>query len=142
MPSFTHRIPNLQQLGPITEIVLAPSANYLTALGINPSSIKTVKVVAMIDTGATSTVISQGLAANLGINKVGSTFIRTPSSNNVSCYQYDMQLVFANNVNIASLVVTEAPLQGQHIQCLIGRDLLQYAVLVYTGHDNSFTLSF
>jgi len=31
---------------------------------------------------------------------------------------------------------------GQPIQCLIGRDVLQQGVFIYTGHDNAFTLSF
>ena len=96
----------------------------------------------MIDTGATGSVITQGLAATLGINPVGTTFINTPSSTNVNCFQFDVQLVFPNNINIPSIVVTEAPLQGQYIQCLIGRDVLQHGVLIYTGYDNSFTLSF
>jgi predicted aspartyl protease len=101
-----------------------------------------IKLAAMIDTGATGTVISQGFAAMLGISPIGTTSINTPSSTNVSCYQFDMQLIFPNNINIASIVVTEAPLQGQHIQCLIGRDILQHSVLIYTGYDHSFTLSF
>lgn len=96
----------------------------------------------MIDTGASGTVISHGLAEKLEIRPVGTTYINTPSSTNVNCFQFDIQIVFPNNVNIATIVVTEAPLQGQHIQCLIGRDVLQHGVLIYTGYDNSFTLSF
>jgi len=142
MPSFTQRIPNLQQVGPVIEVILTPSVPYLQTMGIGPSATKAIKILAMIDTGATGTVISQGLATTLGINPVGTTLINTPSSTNVTCLQFDIQIVFPNNVNIASIVATEAPLQGQHIQCLIGRDVLQNGVLIYTGYDNSFTLSF
>ena len=142
MPSFTQRISNLLQVGPVVEILLTPSAPFLQSLNIAPSEVRTIKVLAMIDTGASGTVISLGLAGQLGINPVGTTLINTPSSTNVSCHQYHVQIVFQNNVNIASIVVTEAPLQGQHIQCLIGRDVLQHGVLIYTGYDNSFTLSF
>ena len=142
MPSFTQRIPNLQQIGPVIEIMLTPSVPFMQAMGINPIATKVIKVAAMIDTGATGTVISQGFAAMLGIQPIGTTSINTPSSINVNCYQFDMQLIFPNNINIPSIVVTEAPLQGQHIQCLIGRDILQHSVLVYVGYDNSFTLSF
>jgi predicted aspartyl protease len=142
MPSFTQRIPNLQQVGPVIELLITPSVAFLQAMKISPSASKVIKILAMIDTGATGTVISQGLAAMLGINPVGTIFINTPSSNNVNCYQFDVQLIFPNNVNISSIVVTEAPLQGQHIQCLIGRDVLQNGVLIYTGYDNSFTLCF
>ena len=35
----------------------------------------------------------------------------------------------------------EMPLQGQHVQCLIGRDVLADAVLVYLGESNRFSLS-
>jgi len=142
MASFTQRIANLQQVGPVIEVILTPSAPFIQAMGISPTAMKAIKILAMIDTGATGTVISQGLAATLGIQPVGTTLINTPSSTNVSCYQFDVQLIFPNNINIASIVVTEAPLQGQHIQCLIGRDVLQHGVLIYTGYDNSFTLSF
>jgi len=142
MPSFTHRIQNLQQIGPVIEVIMTPSVPFLKVMGINPSSTKAVKMLAMIDTGATGSVISKGLASTIGINPVGTTLINTPSSTNVTCMQYDVQLVFPNNVNIGSIIVTEAPLQGQHIQCLIGRDILQHGVLIYIGYDNSFTLSF
>lgn len=111
-------------------------------MNVSSANVKTIKVLAMIDTGASGTVISQGLAAVLDINPVGTTRMATPSSAEVLCSQFDVQIVFSNLVNISSIVVTEAPLQGQHIQCLIGRDVLQHGVLVYTGHDNSFTLSF
>ncbi len=142
MPSFTQRIPNLQQVGPVIEVILTPSVPFLQTMGISPANTKALRILAMIDTGASGTVISKGLASGLEINPIGTILIHTPSSTNVNCYQFDVQVVFPNNVNIPSIVVTEAPLQGQHIQCLIGRDVLQHGVFIYTGYDNSFTLSF
>jgi len=142
MPSFTHRIQNLQQVGPVVEVVITPSVPFLQTMKIPSSNVKAAKVLAMIDTGATGTVISSGIASQLNIKPVGTTYINTPSSSNVLCNQFDIQIIFPNNVNIMSIVVTEAQLQGQHIQCLIGRDVLQHGVFIYTGYDNSFTLSF
>lgn len=72
---------------------------------------------------------------------VGVVAISTPSSRNVSCYQYLVRLLFPNNVVVETLAI-EAPLMGQQIQCLIGRDVLAHAVLVYTGYINQFTISF
>jgi hypothetical protein len=46
-----------------------------------------------------------------------------------------------NNV-VGEAVVIEAPLAGQHIQGLIGRDVLAQSVLVYIGYTNQFTVSF
>ena len=52
-----------------------------------------------------------------------------------------MRLVFPHNV-VAEVAAIEAPLEGQAIQCLIGRDVLSHGVFVYTGYINQFTLSF
>lgn len=95
----------------------------------------------MIDTGATGSVIQQGLAGQLRLNAVGVTYINTPSSTNVPCYEYLVRLLFPNNV-VAETTAIEAPLLGQHIQCLIGRDVLAHGVLIYIGYGNLFSLSF
>jgi hypothetical protein len=100
-----------------------------------------VSVTAMIDTRATGSVIRQGLPAQLGLNPVGVTYINTPSSTNVPCHEYLVRLVFPNNV-IAETTIIEAPLQGQHIECLIGRDVLAHGVFIYIGYGNLFSLSF
>ena len=96
---------------------------------------------AMIDTGASGTVIQQGLAASLGLQPVGTTKITTPSSTEVDCYEYAVRYVLPNNV-VAEGTVIEAPLEGQQIQALIGRDVLSQAVFVYIGYMGGFSLSF
>ena len=95
----------------------------------------------MIDTGATVSVVQQGLPAQLGLELVGVTYINTPSSSNVACHKYLVRLMFPNNI-LAETTILEAPLEGQHIQCLIGRDVLAHGVLVYVGYSNFFSLSF
>jgi predicted aspartyl protease len=100
-----------------------------------------VAVKGMIDTGATSSLIQPAIARQLGLKPVGVVPISTPSSENVPCYQYVLRFVFPNNVMVEAIAV-EAPLRGQQIQCLVGRDVLSHAVLVYTGYINQFTLSF
>ena len=142
MASFTHRIQNLHQVGPVIEVVLMPSAIFLQKVKIREPYVKNVKLLAMVDTGATGTVVSEGIPNALGLNPIGTTLINTPSSTNVNCNQFDVQILFPNNAGIASIVITEAPLKGQHIQCLIGRDILRYGVFIYNGCDDSFTLSF
>lgn len=85
--------------------------------------------------------MQQGIAAQLGLNPVSLTYISTPSSTNVPCYEYSVRLIFPNNV-VADVPILEAPLQGQNIQCLIGRDILAQGVLVYIGYQNLYSLSF
>ena len=142
MPSFTTQVPDLRTVGPVVGLRIAVGEAAATALKKTNATIPTpIAVVGMIDTGATTTVIRQGMAAQLGLNPIGVTFINTPSSTNVRCYEYLVTLLFPNNVAFHTTVI-EAPLQGQHIQCLIGRNVLAEGVLIYIGYTNTFTLSF
>ena len=142
MPSFTSQVPNLQGVGPVVDLRIAVGTAVETALRTSGAAIPPpAMAVGMIDTGATGSVIRQGLAAQLGLNPVGGTYINTPSSTNVACYEYLVRFVFPNNV-LFETTVLEAPLQGQHIQCLIGRDVLAHGVFVYIGYGNLFSLSF
>ncbi len=143
MPSFTTHVSNLQAIGPVVEqlqiAVGSAVEGALRKAGVSiPSPVLT---TAMIDTGATVSVVRQGLPVQLGLNPVGVAHINTPSSTNVACYEYLVRFVFPNNV-VVEATVLEAPLQGQHIQCLIGRDVLAHGVFVYIGYGNLFSLSF
>ncbi len=142
MPSFTSQVPNLHLVGPIVQVgITVPTALEQVLQAAGHAIPLPVTALAMIDTGATGSVIQQGLAVQLGLHPVGVVQIHTPSSTNVSCLEYAVRLLFPNNVVFETTVI-EAPLQGQHIQCLIGRDVLSQAVLVYIGYGNLFSLSF
>jgi predicted aspartyl protease len=142
MPSFTSQLSNLQEAGPIDELRLAVGSALETALQqANQNIPPPAQAVAMIDTGATSTVVREDLIQQLNLNPVGVTLIHTPSSTNVQCFEYLLRLAFPNNVVVETVAIA-APLQGQHIQCLIGRDVLSLGVFIYVGYNNSFTLSF
>lgn len=54
---------------------------------------------------------------------------------------YLLRLALPNNVVVETTAIA-APLQDQHIQCLIGRDVLQHGVFIYIGYANTFSLSF
>jgi predicted aspartyl protease len=141
MASFTARTLNLEKNGAIFDIIVLPSINFLKVNNIqNPEFIQ---IPAMIDTGASCSVIQSELLKIIGISPIGLTSINTPSSENVPCNKYDVQLMLPNHSGLShSIVVIEAPLKGQNIKFLIGRDVLKNGILIYNGYDNSFTLSF
>ncbi|MBM4017701.1 MAG: hypothetical protein FJ288_05140 [Planctomycetes bacterium] len=142
MPSFTAQIPNLQVLGPLVDMSLWISTPLEEVLKEARQSIPDpVAAKGMIDTGATGSVIHPSIAQQLALKPVGVVRISTPSSEDVPCYQYAVRLIFPNRVIVETLAI-EAPLRGQQIQCLVGRDVLAHGVLVYTGYINQFTLSF
>jgi len=142
MPSFTAQVPNLQAIGPVVEIKLAVGKILEDILQQKNQNIPPpVTAMALIDTGASGTVVREDIPSKLNLHPIGTTLITTPSSQNVKCFEYLMRILFQNNVVIETPVIA-TPLQGQNIQCLIGRDVLRHGVFIYTGYVNSFTLSF
>jgi hypothetical protein len=110
------------------------------------SQISNLQISALIDTGASHSVIQSGLPQKLSIFPVGMQLISTPSSVNVPCLQYYFRLTFHSTAGLIvpihfDAMFTEAPLKGQNIQCLLGRDFLAHVVLTYIGPTNNFILS-
>ncbi len=141
MPSFTIRVPNLAQAGPVVEVQAVPSDLYIQKFGApHPPTSGVMLIRALFDTGASGSVIQTGIPRLLNLNPVGFTILSTASSRQIACLQYDLKLVLPNNVGVDG-VFAELDLPGQSVQCLIRRDVLQHAVLIYTGYDNSYTFS-
>ena len=142
MPSFTTQVPNLQESGPVVTVKLTVGSMLEDVLRRSNQNIPApVEVSAMIDTGASGTVVREDIVSQLNLNPIGMVQINTPSSTNVQCYEYLIRVIFPNNV-IVETVAIAVPLQGQNIQCLVGREVLQHGVFIYTGYINAFTLSF
>ena len=133
MPTLAIQLADLQAEGPI---VLAKLASAAPGIDAGP-----VAATALVDTGATMTVVGQDVVLRLGLQPVGMALVHTPSSSSVECYKYMVRLVLPHDITL-DVVALGAPMQGQDIQCLIGRDVLKSSVFTYSGHTNSFTLSF
>ena len=142
MPSFTTQVSDLQSTGPVLPIELIVGSMIEDTLRLDDQNLQVpLSISAMVDTGARRTVIRASLVTQLNLKPVGTTLISTPSSTNVHCYEYLARLVLPHNVIVESVVIA-APLEGQNIQCLIGRDVLRHGIFIYIGYDDSFTLSF
>ena len=139
MPIFTTQISNLRSVGPILDVQIAPNKALVTALLEAGESVPSpLTVSAMLDTGATSSVVKEGIVQELGLLPVGITGINTPSSHNVLCYQYFIRLVLQIPEQSAvfldyETVFIEAPMPGHNIQVLLGRDFLSMCNLLYDG---------
>ena len=144
MPHFTQQIPNLALIGPNVTVTVGLTARAQAALlAIGKAIPATVTVVAQIDTGAVKTVLNPATIQALGLTAVGTTPIVTPSTSApVNLNLFDVAIVFPSGVVIPERRAIEAPLKGQAIQALIGRDILSTAILTYIGPMNQFTLSF
>ena len=144
MPSLSIELPDLRHSGPLLEILLAPSKPVRDLLNQSGQpALQPTRCIALIDTGASGTVIRSGLAATLNLQPRGSVNIATPSCTAHPCDTFDVAMFFpGHRVGIELLTVIEAPLSGQNIECLIGRDVLKSSIFIYEGYSNRFVLSF
>lgn len=140
MPVFPNRVPNIQQIGPIIEVVIFPSQpvfNKLKSEGKVPPS---KKVIALIDTGATKSCINDPIAKELGLIARDVIPVQTPSGTTQQpIYDLGFSLPSLTNTIIPTQALG-ADLDNQPYAALIGRDILSICTLIYNGWDNSYQL--
>jgi hypothetical protein len=140
MPVFPNRVPNLQQIGPIIEIIIVPAQPVTAKLQSEGKSVPTKKVIALIDTGASCSCINDVIAKELGLVARDIVKINTPAGTTEQPI-YDLGIALPNLMN--TIIPIQAPgcnLENQPYQALIGRDVLSMCTLVYNGWDNSYQL--
>lgn len=142
MPSLTQNQPNLEKDGPLIEIHFFIPSDLERQYKEQGKTIPAPVIVkAMIDTGASHCVIQEGIPKKLGLNPVGSTKISTPSCNGKYCYRYFLRMAIPAHQLVYEGPFTAVPLQGQNIECLVGRDVLKHGILIYIGYANMITFS-
>ncbi|MDR3000534.1 MAG: retroviral-like aspartic protease family protein [Fibromonadaceae bacterium] len=140
MPIINIKSQNLKREGPVMDIVV--SASERMAKGKLGLPTETISLKALIDTGASCSALSSAVIKQLALEPVGESLMNTPSHSKVPCKIFDIRMIMPDNVRVKSVLVIEAPLEGQNIQCLIGRDILGLGILVYNGQEGLFSLSF
>jgi hypothetical protein len=156
-------LPLTQLSGPIVSVAVFVSAPRIAALVQAKQQLPTPFFArGLVDTGASGTLIDNGVVTALGLIPTGSVPIHTPSTGNVPtvCDCYDVSLWFLPQVGVQpssvvqpvqphlihpshiTLPVIGSSLAAQGIQLLIGRDILAHCHFIYDGKNNRFSLSF
>lgn len=142
MPSFSVSVENLKIHGPLINIALSPSsfaANRLRSMG---KDVLSNEVSAMLDTGASRSVMSASLPFIKQIENTGVVNLKTPATGAMlSCYNYSVTITFSSDIQIETDIVA-VPYLNDSVECLIGRDILKHAILIYNGEEETITLSF
>ncbi len=104
---------------------------------------------ALVDTGASCTCIDPTVLAQLNLSATGKVAMMTPSTGPQPqmADQYDVGVSiygFADEppLHIPTMPVAASDLRQQGIDGLIGRDVLDWCVLIYNGEQRTFTLAF
>jgi hypothetical protein len=138
MPAVFLRFPDLQGGGPTVHVRITPAAKPIKG---KRSPTKTLPLTALIDTGASATVLKRGLPAWLGLQPTSNTYVHTASSANVLCDEFAISLILPQGFKVRTTAL-ELPLNTQGIDCLIGRDVLAQCVMTYVGPENQVILAF
>lgn len=142
MPFLTTRVPDLHHAGPIIEIVIIPPQPVAIQLQKDGKPIPSKKAMALIDTGASSTCISQKIVDELGLIPFDVQKVHTAAGETQQLL-YDAGVVLpVTQPNVIDVQSPCADLSGQPFHVLIGRDILSRCTLFYNGPDNSFSLHF
>ena len=100
-------------------------------------------VLALIDTGASTTAVSHRVVKKLKLvpREARCRFIlrtKKPETRN----EFDISLAFDARTCLTIVKVLDATLQNHDIDCLIGRDVLEHGVLTYNGPKKQVKLTF
>lgn len=142
MRHLRRNLPHLRRSGPILDITVEPVLEVQELLRQRNQPVPTVRLTALVDTGASGTTIQSSVMEPLGLISIGTAFASTPSTTEpVPCPEYRVRLVLAEGIAFET-DVAGVPLGGLNVRCLIGRDILERIILSYNGPGNRFTLKF
>ena len=111
------------------------------AMRVDGEEVPSASALALIDTGASGTLIQTAIVAGLNFVSLGTVFLRTASTiEPLARDQYRIRLVLSEDIAF-EVEVVEAPLTGQGIQGLIGWDALQFLKLTYDGPNSRFSIA-
>jgi len=101
---------------------------------------------ALIDTGATMSMVDDHAVEALGVGPVGTATLQTAGGPLQSAL-YPVRVVIGVPpkqvvLDLTFGRITSGPLQKSGLLCLLGRDLLQHVLLVYDGANGRFTVAF
>jgi len=137
MPLLSIQLDDLCNGGPVLELRVLPAVRPVERKRSAPEPIS---VTALIDAGASTTVLKESVAEALGSAAVSLTTVHTASAANVICGEYDISLVLRPDM-IFNVRALGLPMHGQSFGCLIGRDMLAQCAMIYLGPQNQFILS-
>ena len=140
--SFTFRLPYLRENGPTCQVVLKPSDPAIEKFKLEKHNVPFIKVLALIDTGASTTAISENAVERLHLVARGTAKVYTSNKTAEMRNEYDISLELDTDAYLPVLRVLSANLQDHSIDCLIGRDVLQYGLFIYNGPEKQVTLTF
>src|SRR5258706_14622086 len=102
--------------------------------------VEPIEALAEINTAYPQTFIQEGIGPSLGLTPVGTVKIMTATKVQYEVYQYLVRIAFIDHNRAFEVTAAEVPYMlrpkaNGRIKCIIGRDILQFAMLTYNGPE-------
>lgn len=134
---FTYSRSDLRRSGPKIRVTIShPHAAFTAAKQASIELKKPWTVTALIDTGASRTVISPQLAVTCGLRQTG--VARISSAGHITDrpeYAGAIQFPGQELRGFDPISLVGCPLPEQDVSCLLGRDILERWNLIYDGRS-------
>ena len=143
MPILHSQLSGFVQRGPVVQVSIGLAQSMAQELIQQGATLPApVSGLALLDTGASSTCIDDGIAQQLGVPVVDVVTMHSASHAGHPANIYPVRFA-VNGLPIALDVprALGAALTSQGLAMLIGRDVLQICTLFYNGLSGEFTLS-
>lgn len=141
MPQLTHLMQEMLRVGPVFPVTVEPILTVQELMRQDGEKIPKSTVLALVDTGASASAVQASILEHMALDDVGEYFMSTPSTTEpVMVLKYRVRLALSSDI-IFETYVAGVPMGGQPAQCLIGRDILQYIEMTYSGPKRTFTIS-
>jgi len=142
MPHLHHKSSNLQNKGPVIDVIIHPPKPKCELLKLKGEKIPSLKAIGLIDIGASCTCIDKSIANALHLIPRDIKKVYTAGGEDLQAL-YDIGVILPVTENVVIYAQSlEAKLAQQPYKVLIGRDILSQCTLVYNGWDNSYNLHF
>ncbi|MEY3442567.1 MAG: hypothetical protein RLZZ519_848 [Bacteroidota bacterium] len=140
MPHWNHQSSDLEIYGPTIEVKVMPARAIVEGNSAQRLPVPSFIGLALIDTGASSSAIDYSVAKKLGLISYDFQEVLTPAGSTIQSV-YDATIVIPLRDDLGfDVQVFGADLERQAFDVLIGRDILRYCTLIYSGWDNRYTL--
>lgn len=133
-------ITDLQENGPLLQVVLHPVQAVRDIFTSEGKTYQPLTVSALVDTGASHSMVDSSIPQSLGINTVGEATLTSATHRDVPTQMFDLTFVIMADF-VKEVRCLESDFTGRPFNAIIGRDILASCVLIYTGWTNTFTLS-
>jgi len=133
-------VTDLQQNGPLLQVAIHPVKAIRDIFASEGTTYQPQTVSALVDTGASHSMVDRSIPQNLGISTVGETTLWSATHSDVPSQMFDVTFIILADF-VKEVQCLESDFSGRPFMAIIGRDILAGCVLVYTGWTNTFTLS-